>query len=274
MPKWGRVQAGRVLVRRRCGPQRLVGVELQTHDSRKRPTRKHSAKAAPPRGDYSSTGDRDFPDDDKRTYQDLDLYLLVWAHRTAFDVDACSQLSYSPIMLESADLTVQISLRPQDVYDPVRDLFLYSRGNIIRWAFALFACCLIYETRPIWSSTESQPEMLVLFLFFLLVFLALFLFPYLRVRSIFHETPALRKPRSISFSTGGLHLESEDARGDYKWSVFPNVVETPRVFLFMQTTRSGALYVPKRCLSGPDDVVKLRNLIRANFAGKARLRHD
>jgi hypothetical protein len=194
-------------------------------------------------------------------------------------MDAYSDLPYSPNMPESVDLTVQVNLRPQDVYDPVRDLFLCSWDNIIRWAFVFFACYLIYETHPIWSSAESRSEaqsaLVVVALLFTLVFLALFLFPYLRVRSIFRELPALQKPRSISFSTEGIHIDSEDARGDYKWSLFRNVVETPRVFLFMQTTRStGALYVPKRCLSGSDGVVRLRRLIRGNFAGKARLWPD
>jgi hypothetical protein len=181
-------------------------------------------------------------------------------------------------MLENSDLTVQLNLRPQDVYDPVRDLFLFTWGNIIRWVFVLFAFYLIYETHPIWSSADSEPQtlsaLIVVALLFTLVFLAVFLFPYLRVRSIFHESPVLQKDRKVSFSADGIHIESEDGRGEFKWSLFRNIVETPRVFLFMQTTRSGAMYIPKRCLSGSDDVAKLRSLIRANFTGKARLQPD
>jgi hypothetical protein len=182
-------------------------------------------------------------------------------------------------MVEASDVTVQFNLRPKDVYDPVRDLFLNTWSNILRWVFVLFVGYLIYETHPIWPSADAEPQMLpallVVSLLFILVFLALFLFPYLRVRSIFHESPSLRKTRTVSFSEQGIHIESEDGRGDYKWSIFRNIVETPRVFLFMQTTRgTGALYLPKRCMFGSDDVAKLRRLIRANFAGKTRLQPD
>jgi hypothetical protein len=90
---------------------------------------------------------------------------------------------------------------------------------------------------------------------------------------MFHKYPALRRSRRVSFSAEGMHVESEDARGDYKWSLFYQIVETPKTFLFMQTTRGG-VYIPKRCLSASDDIVTLRRLIRDNFTGKRRLRTD
>jgi hypothetical protein len=179
-------------------------------------------------------------------------------------------------MLENSGLTVRFNLRPRDVYDPVRDLSLCTWGNIIRWVLVLFACYLIYGSHPIWSAADSEPltvsALFVRALLFVLVFVAVFLYPYFRVRSIFHESPVLQKDRKVSFSADGIHIESEEGRGDFKWSLFRNIVETPRLFLFMQTTRSGAMYIPKRCLFELDDAAKLRSLIRANFSGKARLR--
>jgi hypothetical protein len=76
----------------------------------------------------------------------------------------------------------------------------------------------------------------------------------------------------MSFSSEGLHLESEDAKGDFKWSVFTRIAETPKTFLLMQTARA-ATYVPKRCLE-PGDLPVLRRLIRQNFTGKLTLRGD
>jgi hypothetical protein len=90
---------------------------------------------------------------------------------------------------------------------------------------------------------------------------------------MFGKFPQFQKPRRFSLNSEGMHFESEDARGDYKWSIFSRIVETPEVFIFVQTTRSST-YVPKRCLRKPDDILILRQLIRENFRGRRRLRRD
>ena len=171
-----------------------------------------------------------------------------------------------------AELTIDVTLQPQDVYQP----FLFSWANVTRWVLALFVCYLIYTTRLIWSS-GSQPEtasaLIQPTLYCAFVFIAMFSWQYLRVRSMFHKYPAMGHTRRVSFSAEGMHIESEDARGDYKWSLFYQIVESPKTFLFMQTTR-GAVYIPKRCLPGPADIAILRRLIRDNFTGKRRLRAD
>ena len=177
------------------------------------------------------------------------------------------------VMESPSQITVDITLQPGDLYDP----FAYSWQNTIRWVSALFVCYLIYETRSLWASAQSDSDtasaLLALSVLMGFVILLLFLFPYLRVRSIFKSSPAARKSRHLSFSVEGIHLESEDARGDYKWTLFNRTVETPRVFMFLQT-RYAATYVPKRCFSKPEDIVILRQLIRDNFRGKLRLRRD
>jgi hypothetical protein len=90
---------------------------------------------------------------------------------------------------------------------------------------------------------------------------------------MFRETPAVGRARRITFNSEGFHMESEDARGEYKWTLFLRIIETRKVFVFMQTTKSGT-YIPKRCLSNPQDILALRQLIRANFTGKKTLRVD
>jgi hypothetical protein len=169
-------------------------------------------------------------------------------------------------------LTVQVILWPGDIYDPL----VYSWRNVIRWATVLFACLVIYDTSLRWSSTHlaagRKPALLIPLLIGLAL-LILFFLPWLRVQWMFRKYPMLRQPRSISFGSEGLHIESEDSRGDYKWSIFSRIVETPKVFLFSVTPR-GATYVPKRCLSRPDQIRMLRQLIRDNFKGKRTLRHE
>jgi hypothetical protein len=137
---------------------------------------------------------------------------------------------------------VNISLQPKDVYHHL----LLSWRNVSRWVLALFG----------------------------IIFLGWLFFPYFRVWSMFRSSPLLRTPRRVSFGAEGIHVESEHGRGDYKWSVFQKIVESRKMFFFMQTTYTGALCVPKRCLSDRDDLLKLRQVIRDNFHGEPRLRID
>ena len=173
-------------------------------------------------------------------------------------------------------VTVQIDLRPEDVYDPLRDLLQYSWWNCFRWAFLLFATYLTYDTYPRWSTADSdaKPALFVLALLLISILFTLFFFPYLRVRSAFRESAVLRSTRTLSFSTEGIRIESKDGQGDYKWSVFPYIFETPSVFIFKSSRASGGMYVPKRCLSGRDEILQLRQLVRSNCTGKARLRAE
>jgi len=100
----------------------------------------------------------------------------------------------------------------------------------------------------------------------------MFFWPWLRIHYQFRKFPRLRKKRRFTFDSEGMHFQSEDARGDYKWSVFASIIETPRHFLFMQTSRSGTT-IPKRYLS-ESDIQLLRKLVRENFQGKRRIRID
>ena len=169
-------------------------------------------------------------------------------------------------MDDGSKITVEVTLQPADVYDP----FLWSRQNLIRWVFALFVCFVAYDTRRFWTTSISTP--LALLLLFAFVLSVSFFLPWLTAQSLFRKYPAFRKIRRMSFNSDGMHFESEDARGDYKWSVFSRIAETPKTFFLMQTARS-ATYVPKRCLKA-EDIPTLRRLIRQNFTGKLTLRGD
>jgi len=169
-------------------------------------------------------------------------------------------------MEDHSEITVEIRLQPSDVYDPFR----WSWQNLFRWVFALFACFLAYDLRRFWTASVSM--LLVVLLLFALVLFVSFCLPWLSAQSLFRKYPAFRKARHMSFSSDGVRLESEDAQGHYKWSLFTRIVETPKTFFLMQTARA-ATYVPKRCLA-PADIPTLRRLIRQNFTGKLTLRGD
>lgn len=164
-------------------------------------------------------------------------------------------------MQPQSEVTVDITPEFGDFYSP----FDWTRGNIYRWTLAFLAAILALNAWKLWPSRDSN--------FMLCVIAALafiFVWPWFRIRYQVRHYPAFRKTRRFTFDSGGMHFRSEDARGDYQWSVFSSVHETPRRFLFMQTKRSGTV-IPKRCLSR-SDIQLLRQLVRENFKGKCRLR--
>jgi len=171
-------------------------------------------------------------------------------------------------------VVVDVDLKPNDVYTP----FTWSRGNLARWIASFVLCLIFYDLYKASSATilsfpGGKSILAVVGLLALFVLLALVLFPYLRIRSLFRKSPALTKSRRCTFSADGIAIQSEDANSECKWSLFQRVVETPSVFSFFTTSLSGT-YIPKRCFASVDDIRCVRSLIRENMPGKCRLRRD
>jgi hypothetical protein len=166
----------------------------------------------------------------------------------------------SGAMQLQSQVTVEVTLEPADLYWP------FDLGY--RLALAVLAAALVFEAWKMWPSYDSNVMLGVA-----AILAWIFLYPWIKIQYYFRTYPAYRKPRRYSFDAEGLHLQSDNARGDYKWSVFTKVVETKRRFQFMQTDRSG-IPIPKRFLTQPDDIPRLRRLIRENFQGTRRLRID
>jgi len=97
------------------------------------------------------------------------------------------------------ELSVEVTPRPSDIYSP----FDYSAPNVLAWAMVVFAGLLAYETRPIWSSgplgNETTAALMVVGLMLGLVFVVLFLFPYIRILSALRDA-SRRLPRRVSFT--------------------------------------------------------------------------
>jgi YcxB-like protein len=149
-------------------------------------------------------------------------------------------------MEERPELIVDVTLEPRDVRRP----FLGSWESLVRWVVALTACLILYAASPLWppdvSPSDRRTELFLLYVLLGAVSLALFLFPYLRVRTMFRESPALSRSRRLTFNAEGIQFDADDARGHYKWSLFMRIVETKKVFMLLQTTHA-ATYIPKRC---------------------------
>jgi YcxB-like protein len=172
------------------------------------------------------------------------------------------------------DVTVGISLKPTDVYSP----FQWSRGNVARWIAALVLIWLFYDlihgsSDALLSFPSGGSILAVLVVLVVFILLALLLFPYLRLLADFRKFPAMRSTHRLTFSEGGIKIESEVANSDCKWSLIQKAFETKSLFVLVYTTR-GAMYVPKRCFGSHDEVLRLREIIQENLPGKWRLRRE
>jgi len=176
-------------------------------------------------------------------------------------------------MENSSDLSFEITVRPGDLYEA----FGWSWQNVARWVLVLFVGYLVFETHPVWSAASTvagvRDALVALSLFGLFALLALFLFPYLRLRHAFRKYPGRQWTQQFSFGTKGVHIDAEDASGDYLWSFFDSITETSKNILF-RTKHGSAVYIPKHRVPNRDDVTRLRGLIRQNFKGRMELRHD
>jgi hypothetical protein len=172
-----------------------------------------------------------------------------------------------------SEIVVEYRLQPNDVYTP----FQASRENIIRWVLAILLCASFYLGYPDLSemahSTENSDAVLAIVVALtVFILLALLVFPYLRVRARFRNSPRLHETLRYVVRNEGIHFASEHVTSDSKWPLYVRARETkPRFALGSSDFR--ALYIPKRCLT-PENVKLLRQMIRENVKGKIELRAD
>jgi YcxB-like protein len=175
-------------------------------------------------------------------------------------------------MESDRDVVVEVSLKLNDIYSPFR----WERGNVFRWVAAIVLCLIFRDfykdgraTLATFLGGESILAIVILLMVFVLM--GLLLFPYLRIWDRFRKSPALTNRRRYTFRNAGITVESDDANGNFKWSLFQRTLETPNLFVFSQTSFT-ATYIPKSCFTSPDDIGRLRELVRENMPGKWRLR--
>jgi hypothetical protein len=177
-------------------------------------------------------------------------------------------------MNDGRELTVEFTLIPEDVYSPFR----WDRNNLARWIASALLCYILYDVYSRSVETLRTFEggtsiIAILITLFILVLAGLLLFPLLRLRAVFRGTPGFATLKRVTFRPDLILFESESAKAECKWTLFLNVLETPRVFVFSQG-KVGATYIPKRCFTSSEDIAFLRKLIRENFKGKITLRRD
>ncbi len=174
----------------------------------------------------------------------------------------------------NTEVVAVVDLRPNDVYTPL----LWSRENLARWVSACVLCYIFYDlftrsSEALRSFEAGNWVFAILVLLAILILLGLLVFPYLRMYAAFRKSDYLSKPRTYTFAASGVRIESEDSSTECKWALFRKIVETRKVFLLMYDGRAGA-YLPKRCLGSPEEVQRLRQLIREHAPPHWELRRD
>jgi hypothetical protein len=172
------------------------------------------------------------------------------------------------------DVIVEVNLKPNDVFTPFR----WERANVIRWVTSGVLTLIFYDlfkssSDALLSFSGGRSILDIVFVLVAFILLALLLFPYLRLLAFFRASPAIKKPRRLTFGTAGIKSESEDVTSYFKWSAIQRALETRGLFVLTQTKYT-AIYVPKRCFASRDEIVRLREIIRDSLPGKWRLRRD
>ena len=97
-----------------------------------------------------------------------------------------------------------------------------------------------------------------------------FFVPRMRARTMMRSGPVLREARQLVISDRGIATRSDRAQCEFQWRAFNKVIERRNSFLFFQSDLH-ALIIPKRFFVTGEDIVSVRELVRAHFNGKHRL---
>jgi hypothetical protein len=94
--------------------------------------------------------------------------------------------------------------------------------------------------------------------------------PYLSARSFRRDNHCARHPMRRIVGAQGLRTECETTSTDVQWSGIHGVVETPEFFLFY-VTPACAVQLPKRAIATPEEMDRLRSLLREQLRERAQL---
>lgn len=140
---------------------------------------------------------------------------------------------------------------------------LYPLGLFyLYWAFAIFM--------NDGFTTETSSSILQFCFVGLFAFFGAFIVPRLRARITLQGPVALER-RNISLSPQGITVESPVFTATYNWTAFTLIKETKQSFVLF-TAPIVALIIPKRAFSSPDELQRVRSLIRESFPGRKTLR--
>jgi len=174
-------------------------------------------------------------------------------------------------MENSDSVAANVQLTSADLHDlwrgsPIRHVAL------LLIAIGVFYCYLVFaQIMNEGFTTQSAFTVVLYAVVGLLALLGALSVPRLRARLMIRHDPTLRELRRYSLSNRGTRFESELMICDCRWDAFFSIVETRRSFLLYLSPFFG-MVIPKKHLSEPDDTGRIRDLFRAHFKGRLKLR--
>ena len=159
-------------------------------------------------------------------------------------------------------------LRPEDY---VRAQYLHLRPRLAYKV--LGALILIIFAWAAWYTFIGSDDPFVIADLLLpagLIYIVFFFFVYIpwKTRRAYKQQKALQRKLSMRFEESGLSVHTEHSDGTTPWSDFLKWKENSHLFLVYL---SDCLYfmIPKRMISGPDDVERIRQTLLTKISQDA-----
>jgi hypothetical protein len=151
----------------------------------------------------------------------------------------------------------------------IREQFSSGVWRVFKWV--VIVVLLVAATVAIASALLGDLASAMLLAPWLIVAAALF-FAFGRLTAGIHtwrvhrHDPNVAHPLTHTLDESGIHISMHTVSFDLKWGGLHHVRETPDLFMFYYNKRV-AYYLPKRALSGPEEIDALGAWIRAQLPG-------
>jgi hypothetical protein len=174
-------------------------------------------------------------------------------------------------MEDNTTIAINVQLTPKDL----EDLWSATSITYLRW---LLVACGAYLSYAVFAEIMNEGfsvEIGFAITYYGVVALAAFFTAifFLRFRAwqLIRHGSTLREPRRYLFSDRDVHFDSQLMNCDLQWGSFYRIVEKRRSFVLYLAPLSG-MVIPKKFLTKPDDLQRLRELFRNHYKGKLKLR--
>jgi len=112
-----------------------------------------------------------------------------------------------------------------------------------------------------YSMGEAAATALPYALIFGIIIVALPRIQQWQLARLYRQTPSLREQQTHEFSDSGFRMSNPLANTLVRWDAFQEVLETKEFFL-LYISRSIAYFLPKRAVTGPQQLGELRELLK------------
>ncbi|MFD3665690.1 YcxB family protein [Streptomyces sp. NPDC058659] len=165
----------------------------------------------------------------------------------------------------------RIEIRYPVVFEDVREavrirMLAILWWRVVRWAaWGAFVLTLLVAGLALLSPSPEPGEAVRMTALGLVAVAAAELAPWAVARSYFAVVRAQGEATAV-VEEDGARWSSRDTETTIRWALLPRYVETPRLFVLLTAKQSGSgfAYLPKRGLTEPGEVDRLRAVLDRN----------